>query len=108
MSTILTILLPMLMSLFTSKICPTPPAAGQTPQDFLKDHFNETDNTFDPHLVQSLRRPTKRAARKAHQKVKSWADIDKITVDALTKAMASDGNDEVALAAQAPFTDDDV
>lgn len=103
MEAILAILGPMLLQLFGQNICPKP--AGQTAQDFLKDHQDEATGEFDPHFVHSLRPHTRRAARKAHDGRKSPAELDAITVEQLNRGVTAT-DEQLAACAATPIPDD--
>lgn len=81
--TIITTLIPLISGCFKK-------TSTETPAEYLADHFDEEDGTFDQSLVNRMRPQTRRAARKAGQRHLSRSQLDALSVATLTRAMNED------------------
>jgi hypothetical protein len=82
--TIITILLPLLINCFKSQ------ATGQTPHEYLADHYDEGTQSFDQSLINRVRPQTRRAARQEGQRGLNRDQLDAISVASLEKARTTD------------------
>ncbi|TXI84789.1 MAG: hypothetical protein E6Q40_08825 [Cupriavidus sp.] len=101
--TIVTTLLPLLAKCFQRD----PSVSGQTPQQFLTDHYDPTTDTFDQHLIDRTRAQTRRAARKEGQRHLTRDQLDAITVESLKRAMKADNETVSACLAEAAALPDE-
>lgn len=80
---IVSTLLPMFAKCFNA----SPDAAGQTPREFLANHFDEQTESFDHALIERARPQTRRAARHSGQHRLTRDQLDEITTESFRHAM---------------------
>lgn len=73
--TVITTLLPMLLKCFAAS------GATQSPKAYLKDHYDESTQSFDQWLIERTRSRTRVAARRA-----GHTHLDRGQLDAMTEA----------------------
>ena len=93
--TIITALIPLLTSCFKQT------SATATPREYLEDHFDEDDGTFDQSLINRCRPQTRRAARKDGNKKLSRSQLDEISVATLLQAKDEDQSNVASCMAEA-------
>lgn len=74
-------------------------------KSFAEDHYDETTDKFDSHLVKRCRPQARRAARKAGSRSLSKPELDAITVASLRRALDADEGVVAACMAAMPVED---